>query len=99
MEKADFAEHVEKLPKPEILNSHAQNTQADPDELWKSAKENLRLIIGPKVFGGIFGGCYIENIQNGLVQISCDASYKREKILRDYKATLKRALLKSSGRN
>ena len=99
MEKADFAEHVEKLPKPEILNSHAQNTQIDPDELWKSAKENLRLIIGPKVFGGIFGGCYIENIQNGLVQISCDASYKREKILRDYKATLKKALLKSSGRN
>src|SRR5690606_14474151 len=42
---------------------------------------------------------YIENIQNGLVQISCDASYKREKILRDYKATLKKALLKSSGRN
>lgn len=99
MEKADFVEHVEKLPKPEIADSHIKGVALDPDELWKSTRENLRLIIGPKIFGGIFGNCYIENIQNGLVQISCDASYKREKILRDYKASLKNALLKSSGRN
>jgi len=99
MEKADFVEHVEKLPKPEISDSHVKGVAIDPDELWKSARENLRLIIGPKAFGGIFGSCYIENVQNGLVQISCDASYKREKILRDYKASLKKALLKSSGRN
>ena len=49
--------------------------------------------------GGVFGGCYIENVQNGTVQISCDASYKREKILKDYRTILKNALLKSSGRN
>lgn len=94
MKKADFTEHIKKLPKQENLN-----IQTDPDILWRSVKENLRLIVGQKIFESIFGNSYIENIQNGLVQISCDASYKREKILRDYKATLKRALFNSSGKN
>lgn len=69
------------------------------DELWKMTKEHLKLMLGTRIFLGMFGNVYIENISNGVVQLSCDAEYKKEKILRDYKASLKQALRKASGQN
>ncbi|MDD4382157.1 MAG: chromosomal replication initiator protein DnaA [Candidatus Dojkabacteria bacterium] len=99
MDKVDFTEHLDTLPKPKIGEDNNEYIEYDADELWKSTKENLKLMIGNREFSGIFGNSYVENVQNGIVQISCDASYKREKILKDYKTILKNALLKSSGRN
>jgi chromosomal replication initiator protein len=99
MDKVDFTEHIKKMPDPGIGENENVSPECDVDELWKSTKENLKLMIGSREFAGIFGNSYIENVQNGLVQISCDAAYKREKILKDYKIILKSALLKSSGRN
>lgn len=99
MDKVDFTEHLEKIPKPIIEENSNEYAEYDADELWKSTKENLKLMVGGREFSGIFGNSYIENIQNNTVLISCDAAYKREKILKDYKTILKNALLKSSGRN
>ncbi|HKM20195.1 MAG TPA: chromosomal replication initiator protein DnaA [Candidatus Dojkabacteria bacterium] len=77
-----------------------QNTkEVNTDELWKMTKEHLKLMLGRRIFLGMFSNVYIENVSNGVVQLSCDAEYKREKILRDYKGSLKQALKKASGQN
>lgn len=99
MDKADFEEHIQKLPEPEISGEFNSSESLNPDATWKSVKENLKLMMGVRVYGGIFGNCFVENINNGTVQISCDSSFKREKILRDYKMLLKDAFMKSCGRN
>ncbi|MHC1716591.1 MAG: chromosomal replication initiator protein DnaA [Candidatus Dojkabacteria bacterium] len=94
MYKADFKNHIGNMKK-------ASDTNIDltPEDLWKSTRENLKLMIGTREFSAVLGGSYIEDINNGVVQISCDATYKREKVLRDYQAALKQALFKSSGYN
>ncbi len=56
-------------------------------------------MLGNRIFLSLFTGVYIENIGNGIVQFTCDTEYKREKILRDYKASIKQALRKASGVN
>lgn len=94
MYKADFENYIQNID-----NNKEGGVELRPDDLWKSAKENLKLMIGTREFGAVLGNSYIEDINNGVVQISCDATYKREKILRDYHAALKQALLKSSGFN
>ena len=99
MDRAEFNQYLDKMPKPELGNQTMVLSTLDPDALWRSAKENLKLMIGTEEFKGIFGGTYIENISNGVVQISCDAPYKREKILRDYSYALKDAFKKSCGQN
>ncbi|MBU1119927.1 chromosomal replication initiator protein DnaA [Patescibacteria group bacterium] len=99
MDKAEFNTHVQELPKPEISVASSYTQTLDPDALWRSTKENLKLMIGAEEFKNTFGGCYIENISNGVAQVSCDVPYKREKMLRDYRLALKDALLKSCGQN
>lgn len=95
MQKADFENHLENIEK----NTDSYPTSQNPEELWKITKEHLKLMITNRVFLGLFNNSYIEDINNGVVQISCDSAYKREKILRDYKASLKQALYKASGQN
>ena len=56
-------------------------------------------MLGNRIFLSLFAGVYIENVGNGVVQFTCDTEYKREKILRDYKASIKQALRKASGLN
>jgi chromosomal replication initiator protein len=56
-------------------------------------------MLGNRIFLSLFTGIYIEDVNNGVVQFSCNADYKREKILRDYRASLKQALRKASGQN
>lgn len=90
MNKADFEGYFKNIQ---------QNKDEDTDEMWKLTKEHLKLMLGNRVFLGLFTGVYIENISNGIVQFSCDTDYKREKILRDYKASIKQALRKASGVN
>jgi len=99
MDKAEFNVHVQDLPKPDAAINVAFPSELDPDALWRSAKENLKLMIGVEEFKNIFGSCYIENISNGVAQVSCDTPYKREKIIRDYRLALKDALKKACGLN
>lgn len=99
MNKAEFDQYIEKIPKPEYTNNNASSSTLNPDALWRSTKENLKLTIGTDTFNNSFGGTYIESIANGVVQISCDTAYKREKILRDYSFALKEALKKACGQN
>lgn len=95
MEKADFVNYLG-----EIDNDKENSTKhLDADELWKITKEHLKLMITSRVFGAIFNNCYIESVNNGVVQMSCDSAYKREKILRDYLASLRQALKKASGQD
>jgi len=97
MDKAEFS--VQELPRPNIVVNPTVSQTLDPDALWRSAKENLKLMIGADEFKNTFGGCYIENISNGVAQVSCDIPYKREKMLRDYRLALQDALRKSCGLN
>ena len=98
MKKADFENHLKQIPK---TSQHVieDNEGFDPNEVWKETKEYLKQIIGIREFGGLFGNTYIESINNGVVQISCEAAYKREKILKDYQYALKNALRKTCDRN
>ena len=99
MDKAEFDPQLYNLPKPEYSNDNVGTSTIDPDALWRSVKENIKLMLGIEVFRNIFASSYIENVRNGVVQISCDAAFKREKILRDYKFALTDALRKSCGQN
>ncbi len=80
-------------------NIQQDTEEIDTDELWKMTKEHLKLMLGTRIFLGMFGNVYIENISNGVVQLSCDAEYKKGKIIRDYKGSVKQALKKASGQN
>jgi len=90
MNKADFEGYFKNIQ---------QNNPVNTDDLWKMTKEHLKLMLGNRIFLSLFTGVYIEDVNNGVVQFSCDTDYKREKILRDYKASLKQALRKASGQN
>lgn len=92
MQKADFGSYIEN-----IQNVGEENFNYE--DIWKITKEHLKLTITNRVFQSLFANSYIENITNGVIQISCDSEYKREKILRDYKAILKQALTKSTGKS
>jgi len=91
MNKANFKGYFENIEH----NSEEVNTE----ELWKMTKEHLKLLLGSRIFLGMFSGVYIENVSNGVVQLSSDSEYKKEKILKDYKGSLKQALKKASGQN
>jgi len=90
MNKADFEGYFKNIQ---------QNNPVNTDDLWKMTKEHLKLMLGNRIFLSLFTGVYIEDVNNGVVQFSCDTDYKKEKILRDYKASLKQALRKASGQN
>jgi len=90
MNKADFKSYFENIQ---------PHSNEDGDELWKLTQEHLKLMLGNRIFLSLFTGVYIENVGNGIVQFTCDTEYKREKILRDYKASIKQALRKASGLN
>ena len=62
MDKAEFNTHINNLPKPELSESSSHFSTFDPDALWRSAKENLKLMIGTEEFRNIFGTSYIESI-------------------------------------
>lgn len=98
MKKVDFDTHLKQISKTP-QQAVKDNEGFDVDEVWKETKEYLKQIIGIREFGGLFGNTYIESISNGVVQMSCEAAYKREKILKDYQYALKNALRKACDRN
>ncbi len=98
MKKVDFENHLQQIESNTLPKQNGDN-DLDPQEIWRVAKEHLKQTIGQREFGGLFSNVYIEDINNGVVQMSCEASYKREKILKDYKYALQGALLKTCQRN
>ncbi len=98
MKKVDFKNHLQQIENNTLPKQRGDN-DLDPQEIWKVAKEHLKQTIGQREFGGLFSNVYIEDINNGVVQMSCEASYKREKILKDYKYALQGAFLKTCQRN
>lgn len=99
MDKAEFNTQYYNIPKPDLSKGVYHTTEMNPDALWRSTKENLKLMIDEADFRDTFNMSYIENVSNGVVQISCDSPYKKEKILKQYQTYLKEALKKSSGMN
>lgn len=99
MDKAEFNTYLHNLPKPDLTDTYQSKPSIDPDALWRSTKENLKLMIGVENFKAAFGASYIESVNNGIVQLSCDSDLKREKILKDYVLALKNALQKSCALN
>lgn len=95
MNKADFKNHITTIDR----GSNTNGDSFDPEEVWREAREHLKGIIGSREFGGLFNNVFIQDINNGVVQFSCDAAYKREKILKDYQFALKTALRKTCDRN
>jgi chromosomal replication initiator protein len=98
MKKVDFENHLQQIQKNSIPSQNG-DSDLDPQEVWREAKEHLKQAIGQREFGGLFSNVYVEDISNGVIQISCEASYKREKILKDYKYALQGAFLKTCNRN
>ena len=74
MYKADFKNYLDQNG-----GQGSYSVEMTPEDLWKITKENLKLMIGSREFSAILGNSYIENISNGVVQISCDAAYKRDR--------------------
>jgi chromosomal replication initiator protein len=99
MKKVNFEKHLQKIETTHADKRESGDNDLDPQEIWKVAKEYLKQAIGQREFGGLFGNVYIEDINNGVVQMSCEAAYKREKILKDYKYALQGALRKTCQRN
>lgn len=98
MKKADYKNYLETISKAS-QSPVEENDGFEIDEVWKEAKEYLKQMIGIREFGGLFGNTYIEGISNGTIQLSCEAAYKREKILKDYQYALKNVFRKTCGRN
>jgi chromosomal replication initiator protein len=98
MKKVDFENHLQQIQEKPLPKQNGDEN-LDPQEIWREAKEHLKQSIGQREFGGLFNNVYIEDISNGVVQISCEVAYKREKILKDYKYALQGALLKTCQRN
>jgi len=94
MQKAEFNSYIDTLKQKQQAQS-----EIDVDELWKITKEHLKLMITNRIFLAVFNDSYIEDISNGVVHLSCGSAYKKEKIMRDYQASLKQALYKASGQN
>lgn len=102
MEKADFKGHLDGIQPPTISeNQPQQNMQQtfDVDEVWKSVKEQLRLYISDTSIKTWYPNVYLERIEAGIAEITCDTQYKREWIDTNNRAILKKLLLSTTGQN
>ena len=71
----------------------------DVDQAWKIACENIRLYMSKREFASWFGNTYLAKVDNGIAEISCDSSYKREWIESYHKSLVRKALLSATGQN
>lgn len=72
---------------------------SDIDSLWKSIKEQLRLYISETHFKSWYTNVFLERIEAGVAEISCDTVYKKEWIDTNNRSILKRILLNTTGQN
>jgi chromosomal replication initiator protein len=97
MEKVDIDKYKQNLPKPDTKVS--TQDKIDPDDTWKSVKELIRLRISNSNFKTWFGTTYIEDIANGVVELSCENGVQKTTIINDYIQTLKECLQQATGMN
>jgi chromosomal replication initiator protein len=100
MDKVDFENYKEDLPKPNISNTSISTQDSfDPDDTWRAVKELVRMKINDKNFKAWFNNAYIEDISNGVVEFSCANDVQKTTIINDYLQTLKECLQQTTGMN
>ncbi len=101
MEKIDFENYIDSVPKPNIEGGYTEGVEEDAnvENVWKSASEILRTTIDKVQYNSWFTGVFLEDIRNGTAIFSCPNEFNRRRIEEDYKVLLKTALLKSTGQD
>jgi len=99
MDKIDFEQYANSIPKPEIGQGNSGNQDIDVDDIWKIVTENLRLVLDRVEYESWFADTYLEQIQNGVATLSCSNEFKRSTILKDYNKFLQSCLTKATGQN
>ena len=90
------------VPAPTLIqNNKKENNQTvfDVDEIWKVVKEQLRLYLSETSVKTWYPNVYLEKIEAGIAEISCDTQYKREWIDTNNRAILKKILYSATGQN
>ncbi|KKR06496.1 MAG: Chromosomal replication initiator protein DnaA [candidate division WS6 bacterium GW2011_GWF2_39_15] len=86
--------------KPEISEKRdvAPNTaKFDIDEIWKIVCENVRLYISPRDYKTWFKGVFLEKVENGIAELSCDRSFQREYLEQYHRGLITRSLSQATG--
>ncbi|MBI2357287.1 chromosomal replication initiator protein DnaA [Candidatus Dojkabacteria bacterium] len=69
----------------------------DTDEVWKIVSENIRLYMSPRDYATWFKGVFLEKIDNGIAEISCDLPFKREWIESYHRNLITKSLTQATG--
>jgi hypothetical protein len=77
MDKIDFNNYTETLPKPDMDKDVSSSEQFDTDDVWKIVTENLRMILDKIEYKSWFEDMYIEDIRNGTAILSCTSEFKK----------------------
>ncbi|MBD3328934.1 chromosomal replication initiator protein DnaA [Candidatus Dojkabacteria bacterium] len=101
MERLQFEEEkTADIPKPTLMAENDSNSQDfDIDEVWKVVKEQLRMYLTPRVFSTWYSSVTLVKLETGIAEFSCDSSYKKEWILSNNIAILKKVLRNATGQN
>jgi hypothetical protein len=102
MLKADFQNQFDTLPKPEINHGgskQAVSTEESVDNIWKIAKELLKLKIASREFATWYKDFYLMNVSNGVAEFACKNNYQKEWIIFNHSKLLRNILLEASGQN
>lgn len=101
MQKIDFENYIDSVPKPKIEEGKVESTQNDIDveDIWKSTSEILRTVIDNVEYKSWFTGVYLEDIRNGVAVFSCPNEFNRKRIEENYSSLIKTTLFKSTGQN
>ncbi|HQG57977.1 MAG TPA: chromosomal replication initiator protein DnaA [Candidatus Dojkabacteria bacterium] len=90
------------VPAPTLIqDTKKDNNQTifDVDEIWKVVKEQLRLYLSETSVKTWYPNVFLEKIEAGIAEISCDTQYKREWIDANNRAILKKILYSATGQN
>jgi chromosomal replication initiator protein len=100
MNKVDIENYKKDLPKPNITDTSVSTQDSpDPDETWESVKKLIKRKIKNGNFKTWFSNAYIEDISNGVVELSCDNDVQKRTIKDEYLQTVKESLQETTGMN
>lgn len=109
MQRVEFEHEItEAIPKPSFYaennsspkdSSDDSSVEFDIDEIWKVTREQLRMYLTPKVFNTWYSSTVLVKLESGIAEFSCDSSYKKEWILSNNIAILKKILRNATGQN
>ena len=86
------------LEKPNVNNINIEEG-INIEEAWRIVLENIRMYVSPRQFTTWFKNVYLESINNGIAELSCDQGYKREWLENNHRALIKKQLLQVTGQN